>query len=106
MRATDWDVVVLGGANTDYSIRGRVLPRAGETSEGEEFFEGAGGKGANQAVAAARLGARVAFVARVGADARGEALLATLEREGVATQYVTRDPDAPTGVALINVDQQ
>lgn len=101
----EWDVVVVGGANTDYLVRGAKLPAAGETSEGEDFQEAPGGKGANQAIAAARLGARVAFVARIGDDARGESLLSRLQAEGVETRYIVRDPTAPTGVALIMVDQ-
>ena len=67
-RNMGWDVVVVGSANTDFLIRGPKLPAAGETVGGEEFHEGAGGKGANQAVAAARLGARTALVARLGRD--------------------------------------
>jgi ribokinase len=99
----DWDVVVVGGANTDFLIRGERLPSRGETVEGEAFHEGAGGKGLNQAVAVARLGGRVALVARVGRDARGDALVAAMEREGVDGRYVVRDPNQPSGVALIIV---
>jgi ribokinase len=98
-------IVVVGGANTDYLIRGGRLPQPGETVQGGEFEPAdAGGKGANQAVAAARLGARVAFVGRVGADERGRALLRRLEAEGVDVRHVVKDRRAPTGVALINVD--
>jgi ribokinase len=98
------DVVVVGGANTDYLVRGQSLPGPGSTVDGDEFQEASGGKGANQAVAAARLGARVAFVARVGADARGRAIVATLESEGVDVRQVITDDDARTGVALVMVD--
>jgi ribokinase len=101
-----WDVVVVGGANTDYMVRGPRLPRPGETVQGDEFLEAPGGKGANQAVAAARLGARVAFIARVGADARGQAAIAQLQREGVDVRGVARDAHAFTGVALVMVDQR
>lgn len=69
--ASDWDIVVVGGANTDYLVRGPRLPRSGETVEGDTFQIAPGGKGANQAVAAARMGARVAMVARLG-DERAE----------------------------------
>src|ERR671936_138288 len=93
-----WDVVVVGGANTDFLVRGPRLPAPGETVVGGEFQEAPGGKGANQAVAAARLGARVAFVGRVGADRRGDELLARLAAEGVDTRRVRRGADAPTGV--------
>ncbi|MGQ0572023.1 MAG: ribokinase [Armatimonadota bacterium] len=99
-------MVVVGGANTDYLVRGPRLPEPGETVQGDVFQPAdAGGKGANQAVAAARLGARVAFVGRVGADARGESLLRRLKAEGVVVQHVAIDKRAATGVALINVDE-
>jgi len=103
MKKPAWDVVVVGGANTDYLIRGNNMPAPGETVEGFEFQTAAGGKGANQAVAAARLGARVAFVGRVGADQRGRELIAQLKAEGVDCRYVVRDPRHATGTALIMV---
>jgi ribokinase len=99
------DVVVIGGANTDYLVRGERLPQPGETVDGQEFLTAGGGKGANQAVAAARLGARVAFVACLGHDARGDELLKLLGAEGINTDHVYRDPKASTGVALIMVDK-
>jgi ribokinase len=105
-RGVGWDVVVVGGVNTDYLARGPTLPRPGTGVQGDVFHVGAGGKGATQAVAAARLGARVALVARVGADDQGEALLSHMKREGVDTRYVVRDPQAPTGVALLQVDER
>jgi ribokinase len=100
-----WDVVVIGGANTDYFLKGRRLPKPGETVDGKTFLTAPGGKGANQAVAAARLGARVAFVGRCGADARGDEMLQGLQREGIDTRRVVRDKMAPTGVALVMVDE-
>src|SRR5262245_20076069 len=102
----DLDIVVIGGANTDYLIRGPELPAPGETIDGQEFQEAPGGKGANQAVAAARLGARAAFLGKVGADARGKALLERLGAEGVETSAVLADPGAATGVARVMVDAQ
>jgi ribokinase len=81
------------------------MPSPGETVEGFEFQTGAGGKGANQAVAAARLGARVAFVGRVGADARGAEMVAQLEAEGVDCRYLMRDRRHTTGAALIMVSR-
>ncbi len=100
------DVVVVGGANTDYLVRGPRLPKPGETVQGEDFVHAvAGGKGANQAVAAARLGARVAFVGRIGADARGKSLLERLKAEGVLVDHVAIDKRAATGVALVSVDK-
>lgn len=100
----DWDIVVVGGCNFDYLVRGPKLPAAGETVEGHEFQEAAGGKGANQAIGAARLGARVSFVSRIGSDSRGDACLRQLAAEGVNVQGIVRDNECPTGVALIMVD--
>jgi ribokinase len=101
-----WDVAVVGSANTDFLVRGPKLPAAGETVEGEDYHEGAGGKGANQAVAAARLGARTAFVARIGRDRRGDELARRLEAEGVDLRGLSRDPESPTGAAVIMVDRR
>ena len=97
------DVAVVGKANIDYLVRGPRLPVPGQSVNGDAFQEAPGGKGANQAVGAARLGARVALVARVGRDARGDAVLAALHDEGVDTRQVTRDPLEATGVALCQV---
>jgi ribokinase len=97
------DVAVVGKANIDYLVRGPRLPVPGQSVNGDVFQEAAGGKGANQAVGAARLGARVSLVARVGRDARGDAVLAALRDEGVGTRQVTRDPEEPTGIALCQV---
>jgi len=80
------------------------LPHPGQTVTGGKFVVAAGGKGANQAVAAARLGAHVVFVARVGTDSFGQEALRGYEAEGIDTQFVVRDPDDHTGVALIMVD--
>ena len=98
-------VVVVGSANTDMVVRAPRLPKPGETVLGGEFAQAPGGKGANQAVAAARLGALVTFIACVGADALGDQAVLGYEAEGIDTRYVVRDPDAPTGVALITVDE-
>jgi ribokinase len=102
---TAGEIVVVGGVNSDYLVRGARLPAAGETVQGEVFREGAGGKGANQAVGIARLGARVALLGRVGADARGEAVCAALSAEGVDLGLMSRDAERATGVALIAVDR-
>lgn len=98
-----WDVIVVGGANTDFIVHGQALPRPGETQAGDRFFMGPGGKGANQAVAAARLGARVALISAVGADERGEELVAQLATQRVDVSCVQRIPDAITGAAVIQV---
>jgi len=99
-----FDVVVLGGINVDYLVRGETLPRPGDTVDGSEFLRAGGGKGANQAVAAARLGACVAFIGRVGRDRHGDELLDLLRREGIDVRFTTRDPHGTTGVALVMID--
>lgn len=98
-------IVVVGSCNTDMVARAPKLPRPGETVLGGPFVMAAGGKGANQAVAAARLGGDVTFIARVGADLFGEQALRGFEADGIHTEYIVRDPDAPSGVALIGVDE-
>jgi ribokinase len=99
-------IVVVGSANTDMVIKTERIPRPGETVLGGEFILAAGGKGANQAVAAARLGASVTFVARVGEDIFGDQAIHNFEQEGIDTKYVFRDSGSPSGVALIIVDQK
>jgi ribokinase len=97
-------VVIVGSLNMDLVTRAPRLPRAGETLAGQSFVTVPGGKGANQAVAAARLGASVAMIGCVGDDAYGEQLRAALLAEGVDCQAVTRVSGESTGVALIVVD--
>ena len=97
-------VVVVGGFNTDFTIKTARLPNPGETVIGGVFSKGGGGKGANQAVAAARAGADVSFIARVGNDAHGREGMQGLTAEHVNTRHVIHDPESPTGVAFIVVD--
>jgi ribokinase len=97
-------IVVLGAMNSDFLIKGERFPRPGETLEGDTFLEAAGGKGANQAVAAARLGATVALISCVGADSRGNEMLAGLKAEGVDTRFVFTAASEQTGAALCMVD--
>jgi ribokinase len=97
-------VLVVGSSNTDMVIRVPHIPRPGETILGGEFSMAAGGKGANQAVAAARAGGRVTFVARVGNDLFGERALAHFDADGIDTRFVFRTPGVPSGIALITVD--
>ncbi len=99
-------IVIVGSANTDMVVKTRRIPRPGETVIGGEFMMAAGGKGANQAVAAARLGAQVTFIARLGSDVFGDRAVAGYEREGIDTSWLVRDSDAPSGVAMIFVDAQ
>src|SRR5512146_3168986 len=96
-------IVVVGSANTDMVVRVPHLLQPGETLLGSQFVMARGGKGANQAVAAARLGARVTFVARLGRDNFGRDSAAAYREEGIDTGFVAWDDEAPSGVALIMV---
>ncbi len=96
-------IVVVGSSNTDLVLETGTLPTAGETVLGRDFLMAAGGKGANQAVAAVRLGAEVTLVTRVGTDVFGNRAVAGFEAEGISTDFVVRDRDRPSGVALIMV---
>jgi ribokinase len=95
-------IVVVGSVNLDLVLRCEQIARPGETLTGRDLQEHFGGKGANQAVAAARLGADVWLIGRVGTDGFGEVLLQGLQSAGVQTQYVQRTPGA-SGVAVIQV---
>jgi ribokinase len=101
-------VVVIGSLNTDSVTRAHRIPAPGETVSGSDLLTLPGGKGANQAVAAARLApsraARVHLVGRIGDDERGSQLVAGLKSDGVDTSHVRRTPGVPTGCALIVVD--
>jgi ribokinase len=96
-------VLVLGSLNMDLVMETSTFPRLGETLLGGSFATHAGGKGANQAVAAARLGATVTMLGRVGSDAFGVELKVRLGAEGVVTRWVQETPGASTGVAAITV---
>ena len=98
-------ILVVGSLNMDLVVRVPRHPQPGETILGEDFATFAGGKGANQAVAAARLGGHVAMIGRVGDDRFGAALQQSLQAAGVETSGVIVDQAAPSGVALIKVDQ-
>jgi ribokinase len=97
-------VIVVGSINMDLVVRARRIPTPGETVLGSDFGTFPGGKGANQAVAAARQGADVAFLGRVGSDSFGEQLISKLQAEGIDTQHIGVDPTAASGVALITLD--
>jgi ribokinase len=99
-------IVVVGSVNADMVVKGQRIPAPGETVTGGRFVMAAGGKGANQAVAAARLGASVALVAKVGQDMFGDQAIENYQKEGIDVSFVFRDPASATGVALIMVDQQ
>jgi len=97
-------VVVLGSINMDLVVRAPHLPRPGETLHGSDFLTVGGGKGANQATAAARLGASVQFIGAVGADDFGARRLAEMTTDGIDVSRIVRLKNSPTGVALITVD--
>ena len=97
-------IVVVGSVNQDLVARVEHHPVPGETVLGSGHEAMPGGKGANQAVAAARLGSDVVFVGRVGADEAGRDLVGEFEREGVDVSHLAVDPDAPSGLAIITVD--
>ncbi len=94
-------VVVIGSSNTDMAVKTPRIPAPGETVLGGDFMTTSGGKGANQAVAASRLGAEVTLVARVGMDVFGDRTVANIAAAGVSTKFVVRDDRAPSGVALV-----
>jgi ribokinase len=98
-------IVVVGSTNTDMVIKADHLPAAGETILGGNFFMNPGGKGANQAVAAQRLGGSVTLICKTGNDIFGRQSLQLFEEEGIHTDYIISDPDNPSGVALITIDK-
>lgn len=98
-------ILVVGSSNTDMVIRTGHLPRPGETVIGGTFFMNPGGKGANQAVAVARLGGAVTFACKTGSDIFGHQAHQLFDEEGINTSFVFSDSKAPSGVALITVDE-
>ncbi len=97
-------IVIVGSSNTDMVIRAPYFPAAGETIIGSGFMMHAGGKGANQAVAVARLGGKACFVCKVGDDVFGKKAVELFGQEGIDTSYIFTDTDVPSGVALITVN--
>lgn len=97
-------IVVIGSCNTDMVIKSDRLPEPGETIIGNTFMMNPGGKGANQAVAAARMGGNVTFISKTGNDLFGKQSIELYNAEGIKTNYIFSDPDNPSGVALISVD--
>ena len=98
-------IIVIGSSNTDMVVRSEHLPRPGESVVGSGFMMAGGGKGANQAVAVARMGHRVIFAAALGDDMFGDAALSGYQRFGIDTSFIVRK-DTPSGVALIMVDSE
>ncbi len=99
-------ITVIGSSNTDMVIKSSSLPAPGETIIGGKFLMNPGGKGANQAVAAARLEGNVTFIAKTGNDIFGKQAIQLFEKEGINTKYIATDRDNPSGVALIMVDNK
>ncbi len=99
------EILILGSSNTDMTVRTAALPLPGQTLIGGDFVMGPGGKGANQAVAARRLGGDAALVCKVGRDVFGDNAVKHYEAEGLDVSGVLRS-DKPSGVALINVDDK
>ena len=97
-------IVIIGSCNTDMVIKSGKLPAPGETIIGGTFMMNPGGKGANQAVAAARMGGDVTFITKTGNDLFGKESVELYKSEGIKTNYIFSDPDNPSGVALITVD--
>ncbi|MDP2235397.1 MAG: ribokinase [Bacteroidales bacterium] len=97
-------IVVVGSCNTDMVIKADRLPIPGETVLGGTFFMNPGGKGANQAVAAARMGGNVTLISKTGNDVFGKQSMMLYDSENIKTDYIFSDPNNPSGVALITVD--
>ena len=97
-------IVVIGSCNTDMVVKANRLPVPGETILGGTFYMNPGGKGANQAIAAARLGAEVTFISKIGYDLFGLQALEIYRSEKINTEFIFTDQKSPSGVALISVD--
>lgn len=98
-------IVIIGSSNTDMVIKSERLPVPGETILGGTFLMNPGGKGANQAVAVARLGGDTTFITKVGNDTFGEQSVELYKSENINTDYIFSDPELPSGIALITVDK-
>lgn len=99
-------ILIAGSSNTDMVIKTSRIPVPGETVIGGTFFMNAGGKGANQAVAAARLGGNIVFICKTGDDIFGQQAKALFNKEGIDTRFVLTDELHPSGIALITVDEK
>ncbi len=98
-------IVVVGSSNTDMIIKAPRIPKPGETVLGGHFSMAAGGKGAIQAVAAARAGGEVAFIARVGTDFFGERAIKSFNADRIDSSLISKDPQEPSGIALVFVGE-
>lgn len=98
-------IVVIGSSNTDMVIKMNVFPVPGETVLGQSFIMNQGGKGANQAVAAARMGGNVTFITKVGNDLFGKKSVEMYKKEAINTEYISSDTENPSGIAFITIDR-
>ena len=99
-------IAVFGSINIDLTTYAKRLPQPGETLHGDAYGLGLGGKGCNQAVACAKLGAETAMIGRIGPDMFGETALKALSALNIPTEHIYRDPDNNTGIAVIGVDEK
>jgi ribokinase len=99
-------VLIIGSSNMDLNIYSKRLPKPGETVTGGIYRQSLGGKGANQAVAAARAGSEVFFIAKIGQDDFGAQMSSQLSREGIHIEYMLKDPEEHSGVAFIMIDEK
>jgi len=105
MKERQQEILVIGSFMMDLVVRTPRVPEEGETIIGLSFNRFPGGKGANQAVAAARLGGKVAMAGKLGEDGFGDAFLSVLEEESIDSAYVLRDVEAATGIGSITLDE-
>jgi len=99
-------VLIIGSSNMDLNIYSKRLPTPGETVTGGTFKQFLGGKGANQAVASARSGAKTIFIGKIGTDSYGDEMISQLAKEGINMDYILRDPKISSGVAFILIDEK
>ncbi len=99
-------ITVIGSLNMDLVVQVKKMPKVGQTVMGSNFKEIPGGKGANQAVAMGRLGAKVNMIGKVGTDGFGQSLLSALEKDKINIAYIGQEDNTSTGVALINVNEE
>ena len=100
------DIYIIGSSNTDMVIKSNSIPKPGETIIGGDFYSFQGGKGANKAVAASKLGGKVIFICKVGDDSLGNKSIKEYESHGINTEYICVEKGEHTGVALIMVDKE
>ncbi|MFX0137653.1 MAG: PfkB family carbohydrate kinase, partial [Candidatus Hodarchaeota archaeon] len=98
-------VLIIGSSNMDLNIYSKRFPNPGETVTGGVFRQSLGGKGANQAVASVRSGSRTIFIGKIGKDSFGDQMISQLTEQGINMSHIIRDPQEPSGVAFILIDE-